>query len=176
MARRLVARHSFIPSPLPSLDGLRLFCRTPSFSVTGSPDGSMILGRVYLQVRTPLRALLVGAILSWLPFAGHCQAQVESPVYGRPRYEVVDGKEWRFILHQQAIDWYATTSQLEWTEHGFKLLVRSVEPATIGFGPLEINCSERQASVYYEAFEPVDLGLDNLVTRLFRGHCPASGK
>jgi len=106
----------------------------------------------------------------------YCNAQQEGPVFGRPRYEVIDEREWMFIVHEFEIDWYATTSQIEWTDNGFKLFIRAVKPTSINYGPLQINCNERKASAYYEPYAVIDLARDGLVARLFRGNCLSTGR
>lgn len=122
-----------------------------------------------------LRILLILGMISCL-HVGNSEAQVEMPMYGRPKYELEDGREWMFVLHNHDIDWYVETSKIERTDNGFKALIRSVKPTSINFGPLEVDCKAQLASVYYESWERIDLRLNNLVTRLFRDNCPPTTK
>jgi hypothetical protein len=98
-------------------------------------------------------------------------AQGDEPKYGRPRYEVVNGYEWMFIVHKLGVDWYATTSQIKPTENGFTTFIRAVKPTQIDFGPLFVNCFEKRFSAYYEPYEPINMKQDNVVTRLAIDNC-----
>lgn len=116
-----------------------------------------------------LKLLIVSTVI-FSSFPGI--AQDETPKHGRPRYEAVDGYGWMYFMHQKGVDWYVDPTTKEFTSNGFKLFIRSVQPSNISHGPLLIDCKNRRVSVYYEAYEPIDLRLNNLVTRLYKTNCP----
>lgn len=99
------------------------------------------------------------------------QLQNESPRFGRPVFDPSDGYGWAFYKHLNGVDWYLDPMSKEYVQHGFKIMMRSVTPDNINFGPLQIDCKNKRFSAYYEGYREIDLSEDSLVTSLYKSNC-----
>ena len=91
------------------------------------------------------------------------------PLHGRPRYEIIDGKEWIFYLTQDGSDWYLAPNG-ELSGDIFKILIRGVSPGTDSYGNLQINCKKRLFSVYYEPWAKIPID-SPLINGLYNSYC-----
>jgi hypothetical protein len=102
----------------------------------------------------------------------------EGPRYGHPVYDPTDGYNWTFYRHLNGVDWYLDPKSKKYdVPGGFQILMRSVEPDNINFGPLYINCESKRYSAYYEDWKDIfPAKEENLVTSLYAANCnlPAS--
>jgi len=82
------------------------------------------------------------------------KAADNGPLHGRPRYENKDGKEWIYYLTEFGTDWYLAPKG---ETHGdlFMIQIRGVSPGVDNYGLLQINCSKKLASAYYNPWEVI---------------------
>lgn len=106
---------------------------------------------------TPLKnikVLAVGVLAALEAFSFFEVNAAEGPLHGRPRYESIDGKEWIFYLTERDTDWYLEP-QGQFDDNIIKINIRGVSPGVDNYGLLQIDCTKKLVSAYYEPWEKI---------------------